>query len=57
MKVTAYHLKPRGPMHFGERGVGVETASVVFHADSLFSALCHAVLEDHRLPIERKAEA
>lgn len=45
MKVTAYHLKPRGPMHFGERGVGVETASVVFHADSLFSAICHAVLE------------
>jgi CRISPR-associated protein Csm4 len=45
MRVTAYDLNPRGPMHFGDRGVGVETATETYRADTLFSALCFAVLD------------
>lgn len=45
MRVTAYDLAPRGPMHFGERGVGVETANEACRADTLFGAICFAVLE------------
>lgn len=43
--VLVYRLKPRSPFHFGERGVGIEAAEEVLHSDTLFSALCHAILE------------
>lgn len=45
MRVTAYHLDPRGPMHFGDRTGGVESTGDTCRADTLFSALCFAVLE------------
>jgi CRISPR-associated protein Csm4 len=44
-KTVCYCLMPRSPFHFGERGVGMEEASVVLHADTLFSALCLTLLE------------
>ncbi len=34
-----YRLRARSPFHLGERGVGIEEASVILHADTLFSAL------------------
>jgi CRISPR-associated protein Csm4 len=34
-----YRLCPEAPMHIGERGIGMEEASVVIHSDSLFGAL------------------
>ncbi len=45
MSITAYHLTPRGPMHFGGRGAGVESTSVTCPADTLFGAVCHALRE------------
>lgn len=42
---VAYVLEARSPFHFGERGVGLEGASVVLHSDTLFSALCWALRE------------
>ena len=45
MRVTAYHLAPRGPMHFGGRGAGVEGSAEACRADTFFGALCHAVLD------------
>ncbi|MCI0556423.1 MAG: type III-A CRISPR-associated RAMP protein Csm4 [Anaerolineae bacterium] len=44
-KRVCYHLAPRGPFHFGERGVGMEEVSVLLHADTLFSALCLTLAE------------
>ncbi len=38
-----YRLLPRGPFHFGERGVGMEVTGIAMHADSLFAALCLAL--------------
>lgn len=35
-----YSLKPKGPFHFGERGVGMEVTGMTLHSDSLFSAIC-----------------
>ncbi len=43
--VYVYRLVPRGPFHFGERGVGIEETADIFHSDSLFSALCATVRE------------
>ncbi|MGC8857298.1 MAG: type III-A CRISPR-associated RAMP protein Csm4 [Anaerolineae bacterium] len=39
-KRIGYCLTARSPFHFGERGVGMEEASVLLHSDTLFSALC-----------------
>lgn len=49
-KRVCYCLTARSPFHFGERGVGMEEASVLLHSDTLFSALC-LTLQDlgHRL--------
>ena len=44
-KWVCYTLTARSPFHFGERGVGMEEASVTLHSDTLFSALCLALLE------------
>lgn len=44
-KRVCYCLIPRSPFHFGERGVGMEEASVLLHADTLFSALCLTLVE------------
>lgn len=53
MSITAYHLAPRGPMHFGGRGAGVDGASVTCPADTFFGAVCHAVRErDGRAALE-----
>lgn len=43
---TRVHLVPRGPFHFGGRGVGMEHSDVGLAADSLFSALCVTIAED-----------
>jgi CRISPR-associated protein Csm4 len=44
-KRIGYCLNARSPFHFGERGVGMEEASVLLHSDTLFSALCLMLLE------------
>ena len=44
-KRVCYCLTARSPFHFGERGVGMEEASVILHSDTLFSALCLMLLE------------
>jgi CRISPR-associated protein Csm4 len=44
--LASYILLPRSPMHFGERGVGLEETSIVCHADTLFGALCMALAEN-----------
>jgi len=48
-RYTRVRFLPRGPFHFGGRGVGMEHADVGLPADSLFSALCVA-LADHAGP-------
>jgi CRISPR-associated protein Csm4 len=35
-------LRPRGPFHLGERGVGLEETAELIHSDTLFGALCWA---------------
>lgn len=42
---ACYQLAARSPFHFGERGVGIEEASLVLHSDTLFSALCLTLRE------------
>jgi CRISPR-associated protein Csm4 len=42
---TRVRLAPRGPFHFGGRGVGMEHSEVGLPADSLFSALCITLRE------------
>lgn len=42
---VCYRLAARSPLHVGERGVGIEEASVVLHSDTLFSALCLTLRE------------
>jgi len=42
-----YRLLPRGPFHFGERGVGMEATGIALRADSFFAALCLALRELH----------
>jgi len=37
-------LKPKGPLHLGEREGCLEGSEVFIHSDTLFSALCHALL-------------
>lgn len=44
-RYTRVRLRPRGPFHFGGRGVGLEHSEVSFPADSLFSALCIAMAQ------------
>ena len=44
-RYTRVRLAPRGPFHFGGRGVGMEHSEVGLPADSLFSALCFTLAE------------
>ncbi len=44
-RFTRVRLRPRGPFHFGGRGVGLERSDVSLPADSLFSALCTAIAQ------------
>ncbi len=44
-EIVRYRLWPRGPFHFGERGVGMEATAIALHADSVFAALCLALRE------------
>ncbi len=44
-KRVVYRLAARSPFHIGERGVGLEEASVMLHSDTLFSALCLTLRE------------
>jgi CRISPR-associated protein Csm4 len=46
-RYTRVRLEPRGPFHFGGRGVGMEHSEVRLPADSLFSALCVVIAETH----------
>lgn len=39
VNLALYRLCPKAPIHIGERGIGMEEASVVIHSDSLFGAL------------------
>jgi len=43
--IVAYHLRPRAPFHFGERGVGLEETGEVCRSDTLFGALCQTIVE------------
>lgn len=43
---TRVRLLPRGPFHFGGRGVAMERADVGLPADSVFSALCVTLAQD-----------
>lgn len=38
-----YRLRPHSPFHFGDSGLGTESADEVFHSDSLFGALATGV--------------
>ena len=40
-----YRVHPLAPLHLGERGVGMEETAATVASDTLFSALCWAVLE------------
>lgn len=42
MQFTLCKLKPRGPLHLGEREGLLEGSSTIIHSDTLFSAFCHA---------------
>lgn len=44
MNLTACILKPRGPLHLGEREKMREGTTAHVHSDTLFSALCHCLL-------------
>lgn len=44
MNLTACILKPRGPLHLGEREGMREGSTAHIHSDTLFSALCHCLL-------------
>lgn len=44
MKFTACILKPKGPLHLGERENRREGSSIIIRSDTLFSAFCHAYL-------------
>jgi len=44
-RYTRVRLVPRGPFHFGGRGVGMEHSDVGLPADGLFSALCMMLAE------------
>jgi len=43
MDFTACILKPRGPLHLGEREGLREGSSAFIHSDTIFSALCHCL--------------
>ncbi len=47
--VFLYRLKPRSPFHFGERGVGIEATEDILHSDTIFSAICCALVETQGL--------
>ncbi len=42
MKLKIFKLYFKTPCHFGERGLGLEKASVILHSDSIFNALINA---------------
>jgi CRISPR-associated protein Csm4 len=37
-----YKIEPRGPFHFGERGIGIEETGNCLHSDTLFAAIATA---------------
>ena len=37
---SVFRLKPEGPLHIGERGIGLEASGHILHSDTLFSAIC-----------------
>jgi CRISPR-associated protein Csm4 len=42
MKFTLCKLKPKGPLHLGEKEGWLEGTATIIHSDTLFSAFCHA---------------
>ncbi|MEZ4705637.1 MAG: type III-A CRISPR-associated RAMP protein Csm4 [Caldilineaceae bacterium] len=46
-RYTRVTLCPRGPFHFGKRGVGLNETEIAMPADSFFSALCNAISDLH----------
>ncbi|MGQ9492666.1 MAG: type III-A CRISPR-associated RAMP protein Csm4 [Anaerolineae bacterium] len=45
MDAKVYYLQARSAFHFGLRGVGIEETAVHAPSDTLFAALCYALLE------------
>ncbi|MEZ4710096.1 MAG: type III-A CRISPR-associated RAMP protein Csm4 [Caldilineaceae bacterium] len=43
IRYTRIRLQPRGPFHFGKRGVSLNETEIAMPADSFFSALCNAL--------------
>jgi CRISPR-associated protein Csm4 len=41
MKLSVCNLKPKGPLHLGERENWREGSGIYIHSDTLFSAFCH----------------
>ncbi|MGB9722135.1 MAG: type III-A CRISPR-associated RAMP protein Csm4 [bacterium] len=41
MKLTVCRIKPKGPIHLGERENWREGSGLYIHSDTLFSAFCH----------------
>lgn len=44
VKFSLCKLKPKTPLHLGERELFYETTEVYIHSDTLFSAFCHSYL-------------
>ena len=42
-RYTRVKLWPRGPFHFGKRGVGLNETEIAMPADTFFSAICSAI--------------
>jgi len=44
MELESYKLEARGPFHFGQPGIGLESTASFVHSDTLFYAICSATL-------------
>jgi len=45
VKRVCYRLIPHSPFHIGDKGVGLEETETFIHSDTIFSALCIALLQ------------
>ncbi len=42
---VCYRLIPNSPFHIGDKGVGLEETETIIHSDTIFSAICIALLQ------------